>query len=62
MESKLSFKEIKFEEVLDQTLVAKFTKTCSGSRSDCCTRTCRPYEEEQDWGQYMDVYGGAVQY
>lgn len=62
MESKLSFKEIKFEEIMDHEMATHYTKNCSGGRSDCCTRVCKPRAEEQDWGKYLQVYGGAVQY
>jgi hypothetical protein len=62
VETNLSFKEIKFEEVMDRELAVAYTKNCSGGRSDCCTRTCKPKDEQQDWGKYLQVYGGAIQY
>ena len=63
-------KEIKkddflFEEVKDQELFAEYSAGCSGSRSDCCTRVCTKageYATEEQWGQFLEVNKGVVQY
>jgi hypothetical protein len=43
-----------------------YTASCSGSRSDCCTRTCSAdanfAENAEAWEQYLAVKGGQVQY
>lgn len=45
-----------------------YTADCSGSRSDCCTRVCtrncnEDYAaEEEDWGNFLEVEGGVIQY
>lgn len=43
-----------------------YTDTCSGSRSDCCSRVCSAnanfVENEEAWEQYLTVKGGQVQY
>ena len=43
-----------------------YTATCSGSRSDCCTRTCSAdanfAENAEAWEEYLAVKGGQVQY
>lgn len=43
-----------------------YTATCSGSRSDCCTRTCSAdanfVENTEAWERYLAVKGGQVQY
>lgn len=43
-----------------------FTDSCSGSRSECCTRTCSAdanfVENTEAWEQYLAVKGGQVQY
>lgn len=43
-----------------------YTATCSGSRSDCCTRVCSAdanfVENTEAWEQYLAVKGGQVQY
>ena len=44
----------------------KYSKDCSGARSDCCTRTCSADEtfvsDEEAWTKYLDVKGGQIQY
>jgi len=56
--------DFKFEVVADNTFHA-FTGTCSGSRSDCCTRVgtrnAEPANAEQ-WGQFLELNAGVVQY
>ena len=43
-----------------------YTATCSGSRSDCCTRVCSAdanfVENAEAWEKYLAVKGGQVQY
>ena len=43
-----------------------YTATCSGSRSDCCTRVCSADANfagsQEDWEKYLNVKGGQVQY
>jgi hypothetical protein len=43
-----------------------YTASCSGSRSDCCTRVCSAdanfVENVEAWEQYLAVKGGQVQY
>lgn len=43
-----------------------YTASCSGSRSDCCTRTCSAdanfAENNEAWEKYLAVKGGQVQY
>ena len=57
-----------FEEVSENELFADYTADCSGSRSDCCTRVCtRQCDEyrlatEEEWGKFLDVEGGVIQY
>ena len=58
-----------FEEVTENELFADYTADCSGGRSDCCTRVCtrqcndafEPAPEEE-WGKFLDVEGGVIQY
>ncbi len=48
------------------TNAAAYTKECSGSRSDCCTRTCSAdatfVASDEDWAKFLDVRGGQIQY
>lgn len=43
-----------------------YTATCSGSRSDCCTRVCSAdanfTDSAEAWEKYLAVKGGQVQY
>lgn len=43
-----------------------YTATCSGSRSDCCTRVCSAdanfTDNAEAWEKYLAVKGGQVQY
>jgi hypothetical protein len=43
-----------------------YTDSCSGSRSDCCTRTCSRDESfvpsEDAWEAFLKIEGGQVQY
>lgn len=44
----------------------KYTATCSGSRSDCCTRVCSTsgnfVETAEQWEEYLAFKAGEVQY
>ena len=54
-----------FEEVKDEELFAAFTRECSGSRSDCCTRVCTRVDNnnlEEEWGKFLNIEGGVIQY
>ena len=58
------FEEI--ETLEGMTNAATYTKTCSGSRSDCCTRVCSAdatfVASDEDWAKFLDVQGGQIQY
>ena len=58
------FEEIEASEGM--TNAAAFTLTCSGERSDCCTRTCSAdatfVGSDDDWAKFLDVRGGQIQY
>jgi hypothetical protein len=61
------FKEIE-EKKLDEVGHAA-SATCSGGRSDCCTRVCtkcpNTSEEEgslESWNNYLEVEAGVLQY
>lgn len=59
---------LKFKIVEDSFDATKYTNTCSGSRSDCCTRVCTRLDAESDdgslqsWDDYLDVNAGVLQY
>ena len=62
-------KKLIFEEVTENELFADYTRDCSGSRSDCCTRVCtrqcnEDYQPapEEEWGKFLAVEGGVIQY
>jgi hypothetical protein len=58
------FAEISIEDGMANAVA--YTADCSGSRSDCCTRTCKPKVEgvgaAADWDSFLDVQGGQIQY
>ena len=58
------FEEVKVEDGM--TDGSKYSKDCSGSRSDCCTRTCSRdgnfTASEEAWEAYLKIEGGQVQY
>ena len=61
---KLEFSEI---EVRHNDTQAQYTDGCSGSRSDCCTRTCTRNSDASDsdldaWDKYLEVASGVIQY
>lgn len=43
-----------------------YTATCSGARSDCCTRTCSAdgsfVDNANAWDAFLSIEGGQVQY
>lgn len=54
-----------FEEILDEEFFAEYSAGCSGDRSDCCTRVCtrnNSMATEEDWGKFLEVEGGVIQY
>lgn len=56
---------LEFEEVKEEELFADYTADCSGSRSDCCTRVCTKDDyvaTEEEWGKFLNVEGGVIQY
>ena len=57
--------KIQFEEIDEKDFLADYTAGCSGGRSDCCTRTCTNKDivaTEKEWGQFLNVEGGVIQY
>lgn len=60
---KFGFAVVSDEDGMDSVA---YTASCSGSRSDCCTRTCSAdanfVENTEAWEQYLAVKGGQVQY
>lgn len=58
------FEEVKLESGM--TDGHAFTATCSGGRSDCCTRVCSRDENftasEEAWEAFLNIEGGQVQY
>jgi len=62
IEGKIS---LQFSEVNDYPQeITKYTATCSGSRSDCCTRVCtRADSGSLDvWDKYLEANAGVLQY
>lgn len=66
---KFTLQEHGFEEVKIEKGMANgnmYTDDCSGSRSDCCTRTCSRdgnfVSSEDAWEKFLAVEGGQVQY
>lgn len=64
-----NMKEIQFEEISENEMFADYTADCSGSRSDCCTRVCTRdchhgnyVASEEEWGKFLEVKGGVIQY
>ena len=63
--------EFNFKEVeigFDEKVGAQYSDSCSGSRSDCCTRVCTKNERASDegkltdWDKYLEVDAGVLQY
>ena len=45
----------------------QYTDTCSGERSDCCTRLCtRRCDSDEEslasWESYLEIVSGVIQY
>lgn len=58
-------KQIQFEEINEEEMFADYTQTCSGDRSECCTRVCTRdnyVASEEEWGKFLEVEGGIIQY
>lgn len=59
---------LKFTEINESTEATTYTTTCSGGRSDCCTRVCtRPNMGSDDgslaaWDRYLEANAGVLQY
>ena len=57
-------------EVVSKVNAASYSNGCSGSRSDCCTRTCTRQPNEntnqdssmQAWDDYLEINAGVLQY
>ncbi len=67
--NKFNFEEDGFEVISDNAGIEdgkSYSDSCSGGRSDCCTRTCSADEafvsDESAWTKYLDVKGGQIQY
>lgn len=58
------FEEVKIEHGMADG--SMYTDSCSGGRSDCCTRTCSRdgnfTASEEAWEAYLKIEGGQVQY
>lgn len=58
----LSFEVVK----TNSKQAATYTRECSGSRSDCCTRTCTRIVDDNSsfeaWEQYLEINAGVLQY
>jgi hypothetical protein len=63
----VQFKDMGFVEISIEsgmTSATQYTAGCSGSRSACCTRTCRAdaVGTAEDWEAFLSVRGGEIQY
>ena len=58
--------ELKFEEIDEKQFLNDYTAECSGERSDCCTRVCTRdnniIANEVEWGKFLEIQGGVIQY
>ena len=59
----LEFSEIKKIE----NFSTDYTETCSGDRSDCCTRVCTRHDARNEsdlkaWETYLEIVSGTIQY
>lgn len=62
--------DLSFEIVKYEACSSSYSKSCSGSRSDCCTRvctnSCMQNEMENSsfeaWEQYLEINAGVLQY
>lgn len=63
-----SWEEYGFAVVSDEDGMdsVNYTASCSGARSDCCTRVCSAdanfADSAEAWEKYLAVKGGQVQY
>ena len=60
-----TLKDLVFEEVAEKDFFAAYTGGCSGGRSVCCTRVCTrngDVASEEEWGKFLAVEGGVIQY
>ena len=61
---RLGFVELTVE--AGMTSASDASKTCSGARSDCCTRVCSAdptfVGTASDWEAFLSVQGGEIQY
>lgn len=58
-------RELLFEEITEAEMFADYTAGCSGSQSACCTRTCTRIDDvasEEEWGKFLEIEGGVIQY
>lgn len=54
-----------FEELDNKELFAEYSAGCSGERSACCTRVCTrngTVATEEEWGQFLEIESGVIQY
>ena len=63
--------QLLFEEITENEFFADYTADCSGNRSECCTRVCtrqcngnnaQRMATEEEWGRFLEVEGGIIQY
>lgn len=58
--------EILFEEISEEEMFSDYTGGCSGDVSDCCTRVCtrddNSVSNEAEWGKFLEIQGGVIQY
>jgi len=65
---KFEFKEISDNKLDDDPTIAQYSDSCSGERSDCCTRVCTRNEKSSNensleiWDKYLEVEAGVLQY
>lgn len=64
MDNKEKKGDITFEEIGEEEVIFGYSAGCSGSRSDCCTRVCKDegFASEADWGKFLEIEGGVIQY
>ncbi|RTR26712.1 hypothetical protein EKG37_20610 [Robertmurraya yapensis] len=61
----LKAEDFLFEEIEESLVLTKYSDGCSGNRSDCCTRVCTRNNQvatEEEWGAFLEVNSGVVQY
>lgn len=61
-------KSLAFQVIEDSFDATQYTTTCSGGRSDCCTRVCTRVGIESSegsieaWENFLEVNAGVLQY